>query len=204
MNGHTHILGGVVAAGLALSMGVPHPVTLVAAGSFGGLVPDWDHPHSTIGRWIPWPAVSRSRGPHVPPAVGRVGFPHAIWHRHQAHSLVAITLSTLILTLVGAVGFGFLKGASHGFLPALHYPTLWVALGLFLGSASHLALDGFNETPQWWAWPLSRQGFRWPIHGPVRRTDSLAFLILMGVVVLLAWHLVGPGVSPHLAALWGH
>lgn len=204
MNAHTHILGGLVVAGLALSVGMPHPVTLVAASGFGGLVPDWDHPHSTIGRWIPWPSVSQSRGPHAPPAVGRAGYPHAIWHRHQAHSLVAVGVASGILALLGDLTWGLVQHASHGIFSGLSYPFWWVLVGLIFGGISHLLLDGFNQTPQWWLWPFSRRGFRWPIHGSVRRTDSRAFLILMGLVVLLGWHLVGLRVSPHLAALRGH
>jgi membrane-bound metal-dependent hydrolase YbcI (DUF457 family) len=41
MQGRTHILGGLAAAGVALSLGLGHPMTLVLAGGFGGLVPDW-------------------------------------------------------------------------------------------------------------------------------------------------------------------
>lgn len=102
MNARTHVLGGLVAAGVALSLGAAgHPLTLVLASGFGGLVPDWDHPHSTFGRWVPWPAIQHPRGPSAPPEVGRVGWPHPIWHRHQAHSIVGVGLASLILTVLG-------------------------------------------------------------------------------------------------------
>jgi len=188
LNAHTHILGGLAVAGVAISVGVPHPVTLALASGFGALVPDWDHPHSTIGRWIPWPSVSQSRGPHVPPAVGRVGFPHAIWHRHQAHSLVGMTLAEGAFTVIALILWMVIRGVGHGFLPVLTFPTFWVFVGLFLGGFSHLALDAFNDTPQWWLWPFSQKGFRWPLHAPVKRIDAPVSLALTVVVLLLAWH----------------
>ncbi|MCL5116446.1 MAG: metal-dependent hydrolase [Firmicutes bacterium] len=188
MNAHTHVLGGLAVAGLAISVGVPHPVTLAVASGFGGLVPDWDHPHSTIGRWIPWPAVSHSRGPYLPPAVGRVGFLHPIWHRHQAHSIVGTAAADVVFALLAFVVWMVLRGAGHGFLARFTFPIPWVLLGLFLGGLSHLALDGFNETEQWWLWPFSKKGFRWPIHAPVKRIDAPVSLALTVVVLLLAWH----------------
>lgn len=183
MKGHTHILGGL-AAGLALATVTGHAIPLAAAAGFGGLIPDWDHPHSTLGRWIPWPTVERPRGPQLPPAVGRVGFPHPIWHRHQAHSLVGSALAVgVTLLLVAGVA-----GVLHAVLP-----WRWIALGLYAGCLSHLALDACNQTPQWWLWPLSRRGFRWPWHAPVARIDGLASLLLTGIDVWLLWAWVGRG-----------
>lgn len=189
MQGRTHVLGGLAAAGLALSLGLGHPVTLVLAGGFGGLLPDWDHPHSTLGRFIPWPAVSHSRGPHAPPAVGRAGFPHPIWHRHQAHSLIGMTATVGVFTGLAVVLWQILGAHIPGLAAHVACPWLWIALGLWLGSLSHLVLDGFNQERQWWLWPFSRQGFRWPVHAPVQRIDGLVSLGLTVVVVLLAWHL---------------
>lgn len=178
MRGYTHILGGI-AAGLALATAVGHTPTLVLAAGFGGLVPDWDHPHSLIGRWIPWPAVSHSRGPQIPPEVGRWGWPHPIWHRHQAHSIIGAALAS-----------GIVWGILAGLLTIIHGPHMsdWVGIGVFLGALSHLFLDAFNNTPQWWLWPMSRRGFRWPVHGPVARTDAIASLCLLGVIGTLVWH----------------
>lgn len=174
MRGTTHLLGGL-AAGVVLLPHVGDPLTLLAAATFGGLIPDWDHPRSLLGRWIPWPAVSHSRGPSAPPAVGRVGWPHTIWHRHQAHSVVGLALAIGVLT-----GLWMLLAHWH-WIPGLGWPV-WL-LGLGAGGLSHLILDGFNIEGQWWLWPVSRHGFRWPIHGSVRRVDALAF---WGLVVLLA------------------
>ena len=197
MNAHTHIVGGLVAAELLLMAGLgAHPVTLLVAGGFGGLLPDWDHPHSTLGHWIPWPAVSHSRGPSLPPEVGRRGWPHPIWHRHQAHSLLGLLLASLVcLGLTAGTFFGLVS------VVARHFPALrpdmdswrflgwWIWGGLFVGGLSHLILDGFNESRQWWLWPFSRRGFRWPLHASVQQTDSWAFLLLVGFGVVLAWHL---------------
>lgn len=189
MNAHTHVLGGLVVAGLAVSAGVPHPVTLAVSSGFGGLIPDWDHPGSTVGRWLPWPAVSHSRGPYLPPAVGRVGFPKPIWHRHQAHSIVGVAIADVVVAVMVVVLWMMVRSASHGWLGGLHLPIVWVLLGLFMGSLSHLALDGFNETPQWWFWPFSRQGHRWRWHAPLKQIDAFASLVLTVVGVALFWHL---------------
>lgn len=176
MRGTTHLLGGF-AAGVLLLPHVGDPLTLLSAATFGGLLPDWDHPRSLLGRWIPWPAIAHSRGPTAPPAVGRVGWPHAIWHRHQAHSFVGVALA------IGVLLGGWRLGAQWHWWPA--GPWIPLLLGLGAGGLSHLALDGFNLEGQWWLWPLSRHAFRWPLHGAVRRVDAVAFWALMGLVLLL-------------------
>ncbi|WP_020375030.1 metal-dependent hydrolase [Sulfobacillus thermosulfidooxidans] len=191
MNAHTHVLGGIVAAELLLWGGVGHPAVLLTASAVGSLLPDWDHPYSTIGRWVPWPAVVRDRGPHVPPAVGRVGIGQPIWHRHQAHSLVGIGLASALVATLGALGWHMVSLGVLGGRGLWVYPLGWIGLGLFVGSVSHLVLDGFNQTPQWWFWPFSRRGFRWPWHGPVHVVDGAASVILSVVMVVLAWHLGG-------------
>ena len=71
MNAHTHVLGGLAAAGLAISFGVSHPLPLALASGLGGLVPDGDHPGSTIGRWVPWPTAWRSRDHSMPAGFAR-------------------------------------------------------------------------------------------------------------------------------------
>lgn len=189
MNAHTHWLGGLAAAGVALSLGAAHPVTLVVASGLGGLVPDWDHPGSMVGRWVPWPALTQSRGPQVPPRVGRRGWPHPIWHRQQAHSLVGVAIASGVLTLLAAALWHGLRPVGPALFAGLTFPAPWIFGGLWLGCLSHLALDGFNQTPQWWLWPFTRHGFRWPWHAPVRQIDALASLVLTVGLVLLAWHL---------------
>lgn len=185
MKGTTHLLGGL-GAGLAVAPLVPHPVVMVAAATFGGLLPDWDHPRSTLGRWIPWPGVSAFQGPGLPPRWGRWGWPRPIWHRHQAHSLVGTALAAGILCLV-------FNAVAHWALPPAAIPWPLVALGLWVGALSHLFLDGFNQTPQWWGWPLTRRGFRWPIHAPVAVVDGVMSLFLAGWIVFWALTLRPPG-----------
>lgn len=210
MRGTTHLLGGLT-AGVLLLNHVGDPLTLLSAATFGGLLPDWDHPRSLLGRWIHWPAVAHSRGPSAPPAVGRAGWPHAIWHRHQAHSVVGLSLAVAAIT-------GAWLGLAHlHWFPSL--PWFVFILSLLAGGLSHLFLDGFNQEGQWWGWPISRHGFRWPIHGPVRTVDALAFWILVVVLVLLhalwvphllplvtvivrmGWHWIGRGIAWGLALL---
>lgn len=178
MRGTTHLVGGAVAGVLAVHL-TAAPLTFIAASAFGGLVPDWDHPRSLLGRWIPWPTVAHSRGPQAPPAVGRWGWPHKIWHRHQAHSLVGITIATILLT--AAWGLACPLFPWHG------APWFDLAAGLELGALSHLFLDGFNQERQWWAWPLSRKGWRWPLHARVHVADTLAFWGLIGILCVTQW-----------------
>lgn len=193
-----------MAAGVALSLGfTAHPLTLLVASGFGGLVPDWDHPYSTLGRYVPWPAISRSRDPQIPPDLGRRGWPHPIWHRHQAHSLIGLLLaSSICLGLAASFFFGVLwfirthVPALFPFVPSWHFLSGWILAGVLLGGFSHLILDGFNQTPQWWLWPFSRHGFRWPWHAPVRHADAWTFLILVGCGLVLLWHLGRSGLVP--------
>lgn len=182
MRGFTHELAGVLAASLWIPH-TTHPVLLLGAAAFGSLVPDVDHPRSTLGRWIPWPAVSHSRGPQAPPAVGRQGFPHPIWHRHQFHSVAAVvTLSGLIaLAAHGLVGHrAWLDGP---------WPFATLFTGLLIGGGSHLVLDGFNQETQWWFWPVTRHGFRWPVHFREAAIDGAIRLALVAGMVWrgLAW-----------------
>lgn len=189
MKAHTHVLGGLAVAEVVLSLGASHPLPLMLASAFGALVPDWDHPGSTLGRWVPWPSVSQSRGPNLPPRVGRWGCPHPIWHRHQAHSVFAVLLASMVLTGLAAVGWHAVPVAVGGATPRGVFPGWAVLWGLILGGLSHLVLDGFNQTPQWWGWPISRKGYRWPVHASVYRIDALTAGALSVVVGLLTWHL---------------
>lgn len=185
MNAHTHILGGLAAAGVAISVGVPHPIVMATASGFGGLLPDWDHPYSAIGRWVPWPRLVRSRGPHIPPEVGRRGWPHPIWHRHQGHSLVGAAVESLITVGLLIIALGIVGHFIHH---GIGVPYECVFGGLFLGALSHLMLDAFNEAPQWWLWPFTQKGFRWPVHASVKRLDGPVSVALTLAILLLAWH----------------
>ena len=65
----------------------------------------------------------------------------------------------------------------------------WLVTGLVLGGVSHLVLDGFNDERQWWLWPLTRHGFRWPFHASVRHIDAIASAALTVLDVALLLHL---------------
>jgi inner membrane protein len=172
-------MAGAVAGLVWMHVGGGAVVPAMAAGAFGGLLPDWDHPRSWIGRWVPWPAITHARGPSAPPAVGRRGWPHPIWHRHQAHSVVGVALAVGVL----AAGWALL----HLAVPAL--PDLMPALlvSTFIGGLSHLVLDGFNVERQWWAWPLSHRGFRWPVHARIQRADPVAFWAVLSIGGWTVW-----------------
>lgn len=202
MHAHTHVLGGLALAGLAVSLGAPHPITLTWASAVGSLLPDWDHPQSTVGRWIPWPAATRSRGPFVSPQVGRAWFSGPIWHRHQAHSLVGVAIVSLLATAMALAVAAWIATVIP-WVSALFrtrgLSAVWLWIGLFLGGLSHLALDGFNDTPQWWIWPMSTKSFRWPVHAMVSRIDPWASLGLTVIDLLWAWHLGLPWLHGALA-----
>ncbi len=106
----------------------------------------------------------------------------------QAHSPVGVTLSTIVVVLLMLLAWTLIRRSDVGLLAALHLRILWVALDVYLGGLSHLALDGFNDTPQWWAWPFATEEFRWPIRASVKRIDAPVSLALTVVVALLAWH----------------
>lgn len=55
MRGSVHaIIGGAVGVVLATVLHTP-TIPLAIAGALGGLLPDMDHPHIAIGRYMPWP-----------------------------------------------------------------------------------------------------------------------------------------------------
>lgn len=157
IEGRTHVLGGL-AAGVAAASIVPHagvPVLLVSAALAGPLA-DVDHPASMYGRFIPLPGVvlgrdglkswQRSLGFHDGHGgrVGREILPKVIlWHRNETHSLGAVAITTI---LAACLTF---------FLARPDVPP--VALGVFVGYLSHLALDLINISPIMLWWPFSRK-----------------------------------------------
>jgi membrane-bound metal-dependent hydrolase YbcI (DUF457 family) len=89
------------------------------------------------------------------------------------------------------------------FSPLIHVrisAPFWIGFGLFLGSASHLFLDGFNDERQWWGWPFTKHGFRWPLHMGVRYSDSAATLVLAALLAMILWHL-GPLIEQNVRAI---
>lgn len=108
MRGGAHAaLGAAAAIPLALLAGPGWGIPLALAGAVGGLLPDIDHPHSTLGRWVPWPAVAVENRRTGFVAHGRRWFGgHTVWHRHETHSLgaAAIAALTTAAALCGPLG----------------------------------------------------------------------------------------------------
>jgi membrane-bound metal-dependent hydrolase YbcI (DUF457 family) len=196
MNAHTHLLGGL-ALGVA-TLPLVHPAVALgylALTTLAGPLPDWDHPGSTYGRYVPLPGVAKVHG-HLEPfrrgpygnsaaSFGHVGrrTPFGIlWHRGGAHSLGAAALAGLV------VGGG---------LTALHVPdaATW-GLAVGVGYVSHLLLDSLNVMGQSLAWPVTRRRFQLPWHFRMGGwQEGLVALALLGVVVVL-----GLPALPHLLA----
>ena len=101
MRGPAHAAVGAVAAiPLALLVGTPFAIPLALAGAFGGMLPDIDHPGSTLGRWVPWPAASAQPQRTGFVLRGRRWFGgHTVWHRHETHSLGAAVTGATLVTL---------------------------------------------------------------------------------------------------------
>lgn len=135
MRGPTHALGGVTLAAL-----LPHPdlATLALAG-VGALLPDLDHPRSTLGRMLPGSGVLR----------------WTVGHRTATHSVLALVLLWwLTLRLPGPVHLGLSVGfASHLLLDAVSggVPLLWP-----LGSRLRLP-----TVPEWLTVPALAAAMVW-------------------------------------------
>jgi len=142
----------------------------LAAGVVGGLLPDVDHPDSTLGRWLPWPAVREG-----PCRVGRWRPGGMVWHRGEVHSpgaaVIAATLAGVVATQV------------HGWLPP--GATWVVTVGVLLGYLSHLLADLLSPTPQMLLWPLSRRRWR-PRWLPAVEVDGLLGHALEAMVSVAA------------------
>ena len=68
-------------------------------GPWGGLLPDIDHPGSTLGRFVPWPAVTVENHKTAMTIHGRRWFGgHVVWHRHETHSVGAAAMAAVAMT----------------------------------------------------------------------------------------------------------
>lgn len=192
MRGSSHALVGVAAAsGVAIAAGHGLTVPLLFVGGFAGMLPDIDHPHSGLGRFVPWPSVEvQGKGTFV--RTGRKWFGgHTVWHRGETHSIGAACLTMAAfgalglmlaphLASVGSLVAGWAWAGSH---------PLWLALFMAAaagaGYVSHLFADLINPSKQMWAWPLSRSMKR-PRGLPSVRSGSLmGWLVETGIVALL-------------------
>lgn len=131
----THVLGGVAltsAACLAApSLLGPATPTAVAVGVVGSLLPDIDHPQSTIANLS---LFSKVLSKSMSLATG---------HRGLCHSLVFIAVTSILF---------------HRFALTLHesltaYCTIWLALGML----SHLLLDMLNPSGVKLFWPVGKK-----------------------------------------------
>lgn len=163
MRGVPHALAGAaVVAPLALVAGSDSLIPLVLAGALGGLLPDIDHPRSTLGRWFFfWPGFEVAPG-----RCGRWWFTGRIWHRDQVHSFGMAILFTLMSVgavawlaphLLGPIAFSLIgKGVAPLSLTWLGF----LGGAVFLGFSSHLLLDTLNPSPQMLLWPFSHRHLR--------------------------------------------
>lgn len=197
MNGHTHMIGGMLAgAVLAPIVGQigTHLLPFVAAAALAAPLPDIDHPGSMYGRFVPLPGVAKVFGriePYVrgPFGNGERSFGHVgrrvpfgvLWHRGPTHS-VAMAL------VFGTVGYL----AASRVVPAL---ALCLGVGILTGYLSHLALDELNVSGEHFLWPLNRRELRlrWP---SFRVGSGWETVLALGMLVLAFWRL-----EPHVATL---
>ena len=201
VNGHTHMIGGLLSAlalGPVVGHGGPHLLAFAAVAALAAPLPDVDHPGSMYGRFVPLPGIAKVYGSIEPYRAGPFGngrksFGHVgrrlpggiLWHRGPTHSLV----------MAGVFGGLAYLVAGH-FTPGLAWI---VGLGVLLGCLSHLALDELNVAGEHLLWPLvgKELRLRWPSFrvGSVWETALFvamaggAFLLLRGEVGVLGPHL---------------
>jgi len=168
LTGSTHaIIGACAAVPVAILAGGHLALPLcAAAGAFGGLLPDIDHPHSTLGRWVPWPGVAVENHHSGFVAHGRRWFGrHTVWHRAETHSVGAAGMAA-VLTMVATWWpmWRLLAWASHLHdLPPTHLGfaagglAMALAASVLTGYLSHLLADALNVSPQMLWWPFSRR-----------------------------------------------
>lgn len=197
MNGHTHMLGGLLSA-LALApivgQGGPHLLPFAAAAALAAPLPDVDHPGSMYGRFVPLPGVAKVFGriePYVRGPFGndRKSFGHVgrrvpfgiLWHRGPTHSVVMA---------LGFAGAAYLVAGRV--LPSL---AVVVDAGVLVGYLSHLALDEMNVAGERLLWPLTRRELRlrWPSFRVGSAWEIVLALAMLGLAV---WRL-----EPHVATL---
>ena len=195
MRGPAHAAVGAVAAiPLALLVGTPFAIPLALAGAFGGLLPDIDHPGSTLGRWVPWPAAGRPHGTDFVLRGRRWFGGHTVWHRHETHSLGAAVAAAALATLAlwwpacRLVAWGRLHDGPGPAAPLWLLGLALAALigaGMLAGYLSHLVLDLPQPSPQMLLWPFSRRMLR-PRWLPRVAESSFAGRLLEGAVIVAA------------------
>lgn len=147
MLGKTHKLGGIATgfvAATAMSVYSPYMqqhiflgIPLIAGGWVGGLMPDIDHPNSTMGRrlWFLSRPINKIFG-----------------HRGFTHTILGLILSTLGIFLLS-----FLVPPAQTYISEL---ITMFAIGYGLGYANHLFLDSLNPTGTPLFFPFTSKSFR--------------------------------------------
>jgi membrane-bound metal-dependent hydrolase YbcI (DUF457 family) len=187
-----HVTGSHLAAGVLLTAGA-------------GVLPDIDHPDSTIARCFgfltqafAWVVARISGG-----------------HRHGTHSLVGITAALYLALLYSAALRALHVGGHHGDLLGIggailtcytgfdlfridlghwHVPMLALATGL--GCAAHIAGDELTHGGCPIFWPVSEHEFHL-VPRPLQFTTAkigenwIVFPLLSGALVLAVWHAAG-------------
>lgn len=203
VNGHTHILGGLLVGAAVVQLAGqtgPHLLPFLVVAALAAPLPDVDHPESMYGRFVPLPGVAKVNGSLEPYRSGPFGnggksFGHVgrrlpggiLWHRGPTHSLV----------MAGVFGAMAYYVAGH-FAPGLAWT---VGLGVLLGCLSHLALDELNVAGERLLWPLwgKEARLRWPSFRVGSAWETVLFVAMAGAVFLLLRGEVGL-LGPHLFA----
>jgi len=144
-------LAAGIMSGVLVGAQFNHPIIGGIVGGLAGLAPDIDHLQSTIGRKLPIIAVIISSLTH---------------HRGATHTLwFCLLLSGLVLAVQVAVGTGY----------------YWVALAVFAGAVSHLALDTLTKSGIQWLPP-----FKWHPRGFITTGDPWFELPMTVMFLFLA------------------
>lgn len=119
MNGKAHCIGGVVAGVAATYLGFKYdidiqPLYVMSGALLGGLLPDIDHPKSSLGKWFPLSGIIYS----------------TVGHRTLTHSFIFMILMGFLFSILNAsLGAGVVAGIlSHMFLDMLFCKGKGVAL----------------------------------------------------------------------------
>lgn len=148
----THIIGGTALAVLVHKYGLNMPelemIGYYTGAMIGSLLPDLDHPNS----WI-------SRNTFI------LYYPfHKLGHRKATHSLLAVILLLIVLSLF----FGINN----------------IVLGIVLGYLSHLILDMFNPLGVPLLYPLIKDKYK---IGKIRTGESGEYIVVVLLIILTTY-----------------
>ena len=153
MTGKTHLLGGVLFGGayIILTKSVNEMPYILAASAVGSLLPDIDHPGSTISKKN---LATKFTSEIVSGMTKHRGFTHTV-----LFAAIVAALPLLIKNIIGSI-------------------AVPIAIGLFVGIISHLFLDTLNPTGIMWLYPFSRKYFHLMKIKTNTFNETLFFIIL--------------------------